>query len=168
MDIFIEHLVKKQKTIKDTLLKIAIIGAGFLLAITVLSRLGSVGPILAAVVFYGAYHFITSTNIEYEYSITNGELDIDKIIAQRKRKRILSINCKEFDILAPVNDESYKREFENVNIQKTINAESTIKSNSAYFAVFMHNGVRTRLIFEPTDKMLNAIKKMIPRKVFGV
>lgn len=166
MDIFIEHLVKREKTIKDTIMNVGVVFAGIVVAIILLRF--PFGPVLAAATFYGVYLFTTSRNIEYEYSITNGELDIDKITAQRKRKRLLSINCKEFDILAPVNDENHKREYENINIQKTINAASTLSSNSVYFAVFVFNGVRTRLIFEPNDKMLGAIKKIIPRKVFSI
>jgi len=167
MDLFIEYLISRKKTFKDaliifaTIIGVVIIGFGVLLI-----PLGSFSLLLAVGVGYAGYFIITSRNIEYEYASTNGKLDVDKIIAQRKRKRILSIHCKEFEIVAPLHEEKYKREFNNVNITKTIDASSTMQSEHAYFAVFTLNGEKCRLIFEPTQKMLDAFKVFIPRNVF--
>ncbi len=166
MDIFTEHIIKKEKTIADTLISIGLAIITFIVAFIVLTSIPSIGPLIAAGVGYAGYMMITARNLEYEYSFTNGELDVDKIIARRKRKRLLSIRCNEFDILAPVNEEEYNKEFTNINIQKTINASSSIKSENAYFAVFILNGERTKLIFEPTQKMMEGFKKYIPRKTF--
>ncbi|MBZ4647496.1 MAG: hypothetical protein PWR27_1529 [Petroclostridium sp.] len=164
MDIFIEHIVQRKKTPQDTLVTVGIMIAVLLIAMFALAL--PFGPIIVVAVGYGAYWLITSRNIEFEYSVTNGELDVDKIIAQRRRKRILSIHCKEFDIVAPVHDEKYKREFTNVNIKKSIDAMSSMNAENLYFAVFTLDGQKARLIFEPTGKMLEAFKTYIPRKVF--
>lgn len=163
MDIFLEYIVKRQKTMQDTFITIGIIIA-FLIVLVVGIGL-PFGPIIVVAAGYGAYWLITSRSIEYEYIVTNGELDVDKIIAQRKRKRILSIHSRDFEILAPVHDPQYKRDFENVNIQKTVEAMSSMNSGNLYFAVFMKDGARTKLIFEPTEKMLDAFKKFNPRQV---
>ncbi|MCG8499744.1 MAG: DUF6106 family protein [Firmicutes bacterium] len=163
MDIFIEHIVKRQKTAKDALVTVGLIIAVLIVAVFALQF--PFGPIIVVAAGYGAYWLITGRNIEFEYIVTNGELDVDKIIAQRKRKRILSVHSKEFEIMAPVHDEKYKRDFTNVNIQKTIEAMSSMRAENLYFAVFKLNGVRTKLIFEPTEKMLNAFKKYNPRQV---
>ena len=38
-------------------------------------------------------------NVEFEYVLTNGDIDVDKIIAQRKRKRLVSVKCSSFEEL---------------------------------------------------------------------
>ena len=164
MDIFIEYLVKRQKTAKDMLIMVGVIFAFFVVLVFGIG-IPMVGPFVVAVAGYGGYLLIISRNIEYEYIVTNGELDVDKIISQRKRKRILSISSKQFEILAPVHDQQYMKDFTNVNIQKTIEAMSSMKSPDLYFAVFVLNGVRTKLIFEPSEKMLEAFKKYNQRQV---
>lgn len=40
---------------------------------------------------YGGYILITNMSVEYEYIVTNGEMDIDKIIAKRRRKRLITV-----------------------------------------------------------------------------
>ena len=39
------------------------------------------GFALSAVAGYGTYYYVQNTYVEYEYTFTNGDLDVDKIIA---------------------------------------------------------------------------------------
>ena len=102
MDTFMEKIVAKKQTPKDMLTKAGIIIAIpvvyiLIMNIPVISQfLSGLWLFLIAALIYGGYHLIRSRNIEYEYIVTNGDLDIDKIIARRKRKRIFSANCKDF------------------------------------------------------------------------
>lgn len=41
-----------------------------------------------------------------------------------------------------------------------------MSSPDVYFAVFENGGTKTLLFFEPNEKMLEAISKYIPRKLF--
>ena len=55
-------------------------------------------PLLIAAIVLGvcAYLFIfPGTDLEFEYLFVNGELDIDKIMAKSKRKRVKSLNITE-------------------------------------------------------------------------
>ena len=47
---------------------------------------------------FGLYRVFTGFETEYEYTFTNGELDIDKIVAKRKRERVVSLKLREADI----------------------------------------------------------------------
>ena len=99
MDIYSEQLEKKTPTTADGMKKIAIlIGGSFIaLALLVLSFIYNVMILFAfALAVFGIYWFLSGTSIEYEYIVTNGCLDIDKIIAQRKRVNLLSVDVKEF------------------------------------------------------------------------
>ena len=168
MDTFMEKLVTRKKTLTDHLITIgAVIGSALLillsLSIPILIQLG-LSLVLAAVAAYLGYRVITSRNIEYEYIVTNGDLDIDMIVSKRKRKRIFSANCKEFDIVSPVKSSHFDQSVQ--NIKNRIDASSSIDSPDAYFITLNYNGERTLVIFEPTEKMLNNFRLYIPRKVF--
>jgi hypothetical protein len=99
--------------------------------------------------------------VEFEYSLTNGELDIDKIINKSKRKRLMTVDTRNFEILAP-KTQKYNNEF-NKKCDTVLDVSS--QKNPAYFAIFNTKNGKTKLIFEPTDKMLEAIRLYIPRKV---
>jgi hypothetical protein len=168
MDTFIEKLVTKKKTFADTLLIVVIILATILiifacLSIPILHQL-NLGIILAAGFAYLGYRIVISRNIEYEYIVTNGDLDIDKIISKRKRKRIFSANCREFDIVSKVKSNSFSQSVQ--SIKNRIDASSSIDSPDAYFITLNYKGEKTLVIFEPDERILNNFRIYIPRKVF--
>ncbi len=167
MDTFIEKLVTKRKTAVDHLITVGIVLAAIVLimlslSIQLLQDLG-VGIIIAAGITYLGFRLVSSRNVEYEYVVTNGDLDIDKIISKRKRKRIFSANCKEFDIVAPVKSDSFDRSVQ--EIKKRIDASGNIDSPDAWFVTLNYKGERTVIIFEPDERMLKNFKIYIPRKV---
>lgn len=168
MDTFMEKLVARKKTLTDYLIIAATVIGTLLLIFVVLSipiliRLG-LSLLFAAGIAYLGYWVITSRNIEYEYIVTNGDLDIDIIISKRKRKRIFSASCKDFDIVSPVKSSRFDQSVQ--GIKNRIDASSSIDSPDAYFITLNYNGERTLVIFEPTEKMLNNFRLYIPRKVF--
>ncbi|MCL2030817.1 MAG: hypothetical protein FWG93_04665, partial [Oscillospiraceae bacterium] len=56
-------------------------------------------------------------NVEYEYIFTNGDIDFDIIYGRTRRKRLLSANCREFELMAPVKEE-YRRGIDPQTLQK--------------------------------------------------
>jgi hypothetical protein len=98
-DVFHEQIVKKQKTAKDSLLKMGIILAVIViflatLVIPVLRRFSFFAMIIVAGAIWGAYYFTKGLNLEFEYSVTNNYFDIAKIMNKSRRKEICSIDCK--------------------------------------------------------------------------
>lgn len=47
-------------------------------------------------------------NVEFEYVVTNEELEIDKIVAQRRRKKLVTASCQTFEALGKQVDEPYQ------------------------------------------------------------
>ncbi|NLK86790.1 MAG: hypothetical protein GX279_04770 [Clostridiaceae bacterium] len=169
MDTFIEKLVTRKKTVVDhiitALVVLVILLALFFFFMTNL-RIGmGIDLLLIVGIIYFGYRLITSRNVEYEYIVTNGDLDIDVIVAKRKRKRIFSANCKEFEIVAPVKSSSFSQQVQ--SIKNRIDTSSTIDSPDAYFITLNHNNSRTLVIFEPDERMLRNFKIYIPRKVLN-
>ena len=168
MDVFLEKIVPRRKTVADVFIIWGIVVAAIILIFISMTFEPIVafglGPIIAIGIIYLAYRLIISRNIEFEYIVTNGDLDIDKITAKRSRKRIFSANCKDFEILARVQGPHFSQEFQ--SIAKKIKACSSDNSPDAYFAVLNYKGERTVVIFEPDPKMLDNFKLFIPRKIF--
>lgn len=164
MDVFIEKIVQKRKDAKDYLIITGVIIATIVLVLLALNYIPGMGFIFMIGLGYIAYLIITSRNIEFEYAVTNGDLDIDKIIAQRKRKRVFSANCKNFEIVAKVKSSHFSEHYKSFKNQ--INCAGSLNNDNVYFIVLNYNNEQTVVYFEPSEKMLNNFKTFIPRKVF--
>ena len=160
MDVFCEYIVKvKKNPVELTISALGIILAVILLGFSLFflfTPFSSFVLLIDAGVVYGAYILITHFNVEYEYILTNGDIDIDKIIAKRKRKRVLSFSTKEFEIVAP-----YKQGENSTNVLDL----GTRNYENAYYAVFSKDGQKKTLVFNPPQKMIEAMKTYSPRTV---
>ena len=168
MDIFNEWIVKRKRTSVDYALIAAMILGGFILIIGLTMFAASLGSfLLLAIVGVGYLVFIgiQSTNVEYEYSVTNGELDIDKIIARRRRKRVTSVHARAFEYFAPITTE-HQSAYNSEGITKKVDAFSTLQSDNVYFAIYHKNNDKIRITFEPTEKMIQDFSRFVPRSVF--
>lgn len=97
MDLFTERLIPKKITGKDMALSALLLVAALIISALSFVFLGFAAIIITAAALYGAYYFISGILlVEYEYTLTNEELDIDKIIAKRKRVCLKSYNLKDF------------------------------------------------------------------------
>lgn len=167
MDAFIEKLVKRQKTSKDTLFSIGVVIAALIIVFGVIPLIPIVRNLWIFFLFlfaYLAYYLIRSRNIEFEYSLTNSELDVDKIIDQKKRKHVISVDCRDFEVMARINSDKFTQDIK--TIKNRIEAVSSMSSPDVYFAVFEDKGLKTVLFFEPNEKMIEVIARYIPRKLF--
>lgn len=163
MDTFIEYIVKKKKTTRDYLVIAAIIAALLLLAAAFLlfnRQLFGIPFILFVFSCWGAYFLITGSNIEFEYILTNTELDIDKIVAQRSRKRIITVNFREIEKCA-----KFDAEGADTSISRIERLYGDIRSGNVYFVDFSRDGEKIRLLFEPNERILTELKKINPRCV---
>ncbi len=170
MDIVVEQVVKKGKSIRDLIIKICIIiitmAIPFLFyaiaQLTALNYFVIVGIFVFLFGIYGAWYFIVSLKLEYEYCVTNDDLTIDKVIAKRRRKNMISINIKDIYELVKVDDENLdKRKYD-----KYIFANSEISSENAYACSFNSKKYgKCLLIFEPNEKILNAMKHHLKKDI---
>ncbi|MBR6720142.1 MAG: hypothetical protein IKL74_04465 [Clostridia bacterium] len=97
MDLFTERLIPKKIMGKDIALAVLLFVVALIISAASFVFLGFAAIIITALVLYGAYYFASGILfVEYEYTLTNEELDIDKIIAKRKRVSLKSYNVKDF------------------------------------------------------------------------
>ena len=162
MDIFVEQIIKRKFGLADY-------------AVVVASLLGSVVLVLLAVLFVpylsafvligvcvGAYYAITSRSVEYEYSITNGDITVDKIIFRRKRKRILSVDAHEVDAMGKYNPEQHRGKTYAGRYICSVNGSG---EGSWYFSAHHPKKGYVLIVFDPEEKVLNAIRPFLPRQV---
>ena len=164
-DLYSELLVKKERTAKDRLVKGSIIA---LIVLLVLAGLFIMPLLLIAAIVLGvcAYLFIfPGTDLEFEYLFVNGELDIDKIMAKSKRKRVKSLNITECDIMAPLN--SHRMDYYNSNQKLKVQEFSSGNPEHKRFAIVCRDGADTcKVIIEPDEILAKTMRNTAPSKVF--
>ncbi|MBR5540622.1 MAG: hypothetical protein IKU56_04505 [Clostridia bacterium] len=165
MDFFVEQLVKKKKSTGQIL---AIVGtillALVLLAISLLliEFTGAISMLIVVGVFYGAWYLLTAQNIEYEYCVTNGDIDIDRIVGQRKRQRIVSVSGKKIESAGRYIPEKWAGR----SIDRTvIAAPSNREDNLYYFTYRSKKRGHTLVVFQPDDRVKNSLYEGLPKLV---
>ena len=160
MDIFYEQIISVKKTAQ----KKALCGIIYALA-AVISALAVFGAVkymmfmflfvvLIAFVWFLAFKLISNFNIEYEYIITNGDLDVDVIINKSRRKRIATVQCK--------NIESVKKfDFS----AKTADLICCCNEDDEAYLITARgvSGKVIKLVIAPNDKIKEGITKFLSR-----
>jgi hypothetical protein len=161
MDIFVEQIVKKVPDAKDKVKKAALIIGTVVLSGLLLVFLIGFFPFNIVLLFgavYGCYYLFTSIDCEYEYIITNGDLDIDKIIAKRKRKRLISVKISTFEDFGKYNADTKPAD----GFTTVLAGENS--GDGDYFADFKHPTLgNVRLIFTPNEKTISGMKPYFSR-----
>lgn len=164
-DVFKEQIVKRASTTKTFAMKAGLVFLVIVIFLACTMIFPQVAVIVAAAAGFGAYYLTSFLDVEYEYIFTNGELDIDAIYSKSRRKKVYSGIVKDIEIMAHVDDDMHKGDFNNV--EETKNCYSGVKSNNTYAFMTNIKGKRTKIVFEPNDMMLQAIKTVLtPRKLF--
>ena len=83
-------------------------------------------------------------------------MDIDKIIGRRKRKRMITVDFQRAEDFAPYTSDN------DVKADATVHAY-TGSEKDAYYLVVTHNDYgKVKVIFNPNEKMREAIKSELP------
>ena len=140
-----------------------LIGGAALTAATVIFSLFSGGfwmLLISAALGFGTWYLWVQNSIEYEYIISGDELQITKILAQSKRKPMLTVSINKFTAFGKL------REAENISSSATTVLACSAQDDSAFYADFDHDELRlTRLIWTPNDDILCYLAKKLPRNL---
>ena len=167
MDIFVEQIVAKKKETKE---KIFIIGVALLLLVLMVVSffaLGGIGLFSVALLLwvalaYGAWWLITSQNLEFEYSITNGDIDIDRIVARRKRARIVSVRGQKIEQAGKYD----AAQMQNRPFDRVVMAASSQNAQGLYYFTYhSKKSGSTIVVFEPDERVKEAFYKSLPKLV---
>lgn len=168
MEDFYEALVRHIKTPKEHLIDVGLFFGGIVAAVAVyviasLMRLHVIGMVGALVVLFFTLQGIAFHKWEYEYIITQGIVDIDQIMAKRKRKRIVSFDARDCEIIAPQNRGNYFAAYKTLPVT---DCTAYLEHENNYFAVLERAGVRKCILFQPSEDMVQSLKRYNPRNTF--
>lgn len=182
-DMFLEHLVPKKKDTKDKLLIALMIFGGLVVSLILImlmfslsfsmaaarngsSMFLSIGLLLVAGLWYLVYIGISSRNIEYEYTVTNNELDIDKVMSKRGRKHLVTVDVKEIACMGRIDDDEingvYKNPPEGV---KVLNYSAMSQHSSTYFIDCRVDEKHAIVLCQLTQKMIDALWRYNPKAI---
>lgn len=122
-----------------------------------------VGAFLTAIVIAVTFFVFRRYNYEYEYAYLDGEMDVDKIIAKSKRKRMASFDFRRAELVAPLGSQEDLRLAN--NRYRTYNFTSNMPEAKVYAAYTMKDNEMVRLLFEPNGRILKELQYIAPRKV---
>lgn len=164
MDNFAEYMVKKRPDSQDNAKKAGIILLAVLLCaasvfLVFVTHIPFILVITCAII-YGAYYLISGTSVEYEYAVTNGEMDVDKIIARRKRVHLITVDVGRFDAYGEMTDDIPD------NTERTVVLCADNTGEGEYYAdLETEEYGATRIIFTPNDAVQDAIAAALPRQL---
>lgn len=163
MDHYNEQLVTKKTETKDIILRVLIIAATVvIIGITVFGAfLFRFLPliVISAGACYLAYLLLMGTFVEYEYIVTNNDLDIDKISGRRKRKRLVTVK------LGSVSEWGEYQGTEGNGVSATVMA-SDATGYGAWYLIAEHSKLgKIMVIFTPSEETVTNINFSVPYAV---
>ncbi len=170
MDAFCEQVVKRQYTFKHKLL-IGLVAAFFgtvelvtILLFMILKGSPAVFLVTLSVAIVAVavliYLIPRLKNVEFDYSVVDNTLVIDKVINSNKRKKLARVEISTIEAFGKLSDNDipvykYGRERD---------ASSGIDEDS-YYCVYTSDKGKCLLIFSPSEKILNGMKHHLSREL---
>ena len=171
MDIYFEHLVKMRKDTKSFGMLALIWGVILAILFLAVWLLWVYLPLCLILVGFGIYSGVQLTKMldgEYEYILTNGEIDVDIIIGKSKRNRIITFNCADIERIEKYNAKNPLCERE--KFEKT-GMYCNKDDINAYSLVFKHKTLGSTCVTidipeKMQEKMLPFMNKLVEKDAF--
>lgn len=169
MDVFVEYMVKKKMSTKDILIYLgALLGVLVLTMVSILFVLPLAGISIPFFILVGsiagAYFLVGTRNLEYEYSVTNGDVSVDKIINRKSRKRLTSFDSKGIEEMGKYAPNAEKLKSRRVDKRILAGTYEDGRDSIYVIAQSKKTGL-TLMVFDPDDRVLDAMKPFVPRHI---
>ena len=112
----------------------------------------------------GVYLLRRVVMVEYEYTLVNGELTVDRILAKSSRKNMLEVDVKAFEKLGKYDAETVSK----LNAGRVLDYSADKSDPGTLFAYFKDEktNANTVLLFTPNQKMLDGMKSSVSATVY--
>ncbi|NLN46217.1 MAG: hypothetical protein GX153_06590 [Clostridiaceae bacterium] len=176
-DIFMERIVHRKKDASYYIKMVSLILTAVLVMITLVWLLLAIPtisflvPITLAATLYGVWWAITSMDVEFEYIVTNGEIDIDTIVHRRKRKRLFSGRSKDFEIMGRLDSDEFREAAARLPQErkagriKVVDCSAVPGADSSWFFIANYKSARLMVVFDPDSRMLASLKRYNPSRI---
>ena len=163
-DVYKEYLVKRKKKIVHSLIQVVVVVLGVFLSLLGFSFLGGfLGTIVSVAVIFVGYKLFLRCDREYEYILTNSELDIDVIYSKQARKTIFTLDMKKIDKMVSIKDEKYANDLKRP--AKVIDASDGNKIKGTYAILLPEEKGYKKILITPDENFLSLLYKAAPSKV---
>ncbi|MDO5291950.1 MAG: DUF6106 family protein [bacterium] len=121
--------------------------------------------LLAVPIGVATYGIVKASKIkyEYEYIFCDGQLDVDKITGNSKRKRMCRIDFDDCEVVAK--EGSHALDPWNNKELKVLDYTSHVKGKSHYVVITHKDKEVVKLLFEPNEKMVECMRNKSRRLV---
>ena len=166
-DVFKEQLVKRRPNIKTAMVKAGLVAAAIFLMVFIMlfEALSFFFPIFLVIIIFGAYFLSRRLNIEYEYVLTNNELDIDIIYSKARRKRIFSASVRDFEAFRPAGSSEMEHSFTSATVKEDYSSGPSTEIPQYEFLV-NYKSKKMRILFEPNQDLLSSIIPHLKRGTY--
>ena len=162
---YVECLVaSKGSPLTKILSYVSLILAVIFFLSSILTVLGIAGLILCVIAGVGYYFLSMNSNIEFEYQYCEKEITVDKILNKSRRKNVGKFEVEHIEVMAPRNSH-HLDEFRNKTLKTVDYSGRDYSRQPDPTYMFIYDG-KERIIFEPTQEFVAAVKSVAPRKVF--
>lgn len=127
-----------------------------------------IGLILFRIAFVGAVIFgflfwkvAQNVGIEYQYCLLEDDFDIDKVIANSRRKHVLTVKTSQIVMVAPKGS-SELNGYESWAVQDVSANDPEVPP---YVMVCHVNGAKKRLLLQMNEALLKSLKRQLGSKV---
>lgn len=162
-DAYYEQLVSRKPKVTDMIIRFAVIFVIAAVAVFGLPFIGFLAIFLAVILALLAGYFVfPRLNVEYEYVILNHDMDVDAIYSKSKRKRQLSFDIQQAEIMAPVGSprlHSYQP-------TKTYDFSSGQNSGKAYSLILSRDQKLICVVLEPDEAMFEHMRNWLGMKLY--
>ena len=159
---YVECLVKKESSFLGRVAYIALIV--LTVALVLVGLIGFWPALIGAIATgAGAYFAYLNASVEYEYMYLDKELSVDKILAQTKRKKVAAFEIERMEILAPI--KSYHLDNYKNRTAKEVDFSIGKEEQPDKRYVMFYDG-NQKILLNPNEQLIKAIRNVAPRKVF--
>lgn len=158
---YFEIMIKKESApyLRILTLTTLILGGGFVF----LGILGIVLAFVPGILCLVAWYLLQLyKNVEYEYLYVDKELQIDRILAKSKRKRMETLDLSRLEVMAPKNSHELDR-YRNSSMGKKDYTSGRSDREKSFYGLVIEG---TMIYLEPTAELVKSIQMIAPRKVF--
>ena len=160
MDVFVEQLIRRKGGVPYFLAVFGLtVGALAIMTASLLFLRGMpmVNALLIVGTGYGWWWLFRNLTVEYEYSVTNGDIDVDLIRGKSRRQRIVSVRGDRIESLARYGGEDLTR-FDRV--VKAVTGDPGVEL--WIFTYQSKKNGRTAVVFQPEERVLTALIDGLP------
>ena len=158
-DTYVEYMVKRVTPFYLLLAKVALIVIEVLIVLLGLLFANPFILIIATALGFGVYFLVRRWDLEYEYIYQNGELVIDKIMSKAARKTVYRTDLQAMELMFKGRNHEDARAYQNYKVKDF----TTRAHEDRIYTLVLGGG--TKILFEPNDEMIDAIRMLAPRKV---